>query len=246
MNATTERNWESIQLFGVTDYDGKCLSYSGDPWAESLTVRDSGSSDEREAVGAELLAIRINIMAGRYLDREVLANQSCLVTDLMERGDVEGFEIDDIEGLIADPSEWTAEQCREYLDDEHNGSGDYPLESNPFSLDRAEIIAELEALGTACYDEESDELLAEALLESVTAGDWGDVDDWRDAVRDVAEPKEVYEWWLVSSYLAGELSAIGEPIIDNGAGYWWGRTCTGQAIKMDGTLQEIAAKHVRT
>jgi hypothetical protein len=245
MNATADRNWESIQLFGVTDYDGKCLSYSGDPWAESLTVRDIGSSDEREAVGAELEAIRINIMAGRYLERELLCNQSALVDDLLKRGDVEGFETDDIAGLIADPSDWTAEQCREYLDDNHGDSA-YPSRSNPFVLDRGEIIDELEALGTACYDEESDELLAEALLESVTAGDWGDVDDWREAVNSVAEPQEVYEWWLVSSWLAGELSAIGEPVIDNDYGYWWGRTCTGQAIKLDGTMQEIAAKHVRT
>lgn len=55
-------------------------------------------------------------------------------------------------------------------------------------------------------------------------------------------PRDIYEWWLVSSWLADQLADMGEPVIRNGFGYWWGRTCTGQALLMDGTLQEVAAQ----
>lgn len=52
----------------------------------------------------------------------------------------------------------------------------------------------------------------------------------------------VYEWWAVTSWLAGRLVALGCPVIDSGFGYWWGRTTTGQHILMDGILQRIASK----
>ncbi len=70
-----------------------------------------------------------------------------------------------------------------------------------------------------------------------------DLDDLQQRVRDNAEPAEIYEWWLVTDWMAEALIAIGEPVLDNGYGYWWGRTCTGQRILMDGTLQEIARRH---
>jgi hypothetical protein len=74
-----------------------------------------------------------------------------------------------------------------------------------------------------------------------TPNDNDDVDAWRDAVRDNAEPAEVFEWWLVSSWLCDQLKKIGETVIDNGQGRWWGRTCTGQGFIMDGILQRVAA-----
>jgi len=69
-----------------------------------------------------------------------------------------------------------------------------------------------------------------------------DVDDWRSAIRQYAEPAEVLEWWRVTSWLCEQLRAIGEVVIDNNYGYWWGRTCSGQGLIMDGTLQQIARK----
>lgn len=54
------------------------------------------------------------------------------------------------------------------------------------------------------------------------------------------EVQEIFEWWLVTPWLAEKLVAINQPVLDNGLGHWWGRTCTGQAIALDGTMQEIA------
>ena len=51
---------------------------------------------------------------------------------------------------------------------------------------------------------------------------------------------EVFEWWLVSPYLAQELKQQGEVIIDALGCHWWGRQSSGQAIYMDAAIQEIA------
>lgn len=59
--------------------------------------------------------------------------------------------------------------------------------------------------------------------------------------QDESEP-EIYEWWRVSEMLARNLKDIGESILDNGYGTWWGRTCTGQSMLMDGTIQRAAAQ----
>lgn len=56
-----------------------------------------------------------------------------------------------------------------------------------------------------------------------------------------SEPQEVYEWWIVSGWLADKLRAKGEVIIDDYTSIW-GRTCTGQAILLDGVISEICAE----
>jgi len=68
-----------------------------------------------------------------------------------------------------------------------------------------------------------------------------DADELRELVNDNADPAEIYEWWAVTEYLAEKLEEIGEPVLSNSYGHWWGRTCTGQAMIMDGTLQRVAA-----
>ena len=51
---------------------------------------------------------------------------------------------------------------------------------------------------------------------------------------------DILEWWLVSEWLADKLIEDGDPVIKNGHGMWWGRTCCGQAIYMDENIQRIA------
>ncbi len=70
-----------------------------------------------------------------------------------------------------------------------------------------------------------------------------DADNLRDLVTEHTEAAEIMEWWAVTEWLADQLKGIGEPVLDNAYGYWWGRTCTGQAMKMDGTLQQIARQY---
>jgi hypothetical protein len=65
-------------------------------------------------------------------------------------------------------------------------------------------------------------------------------DELRELVSDNAEPAEIFEWWAVTDWLADKLDSIGEPVLSNSYGRWWGRTCSGQSLIMDGTLQLIA------
>ena len=53
------------------------------------------------------------------------------------------------------------------------------------------------------------------------------------------EPQEVYEWWVVTSWLLDELRKRGEVVIPHEN--IWGRTCTGQAIKLDGIISAICS-----
>ena len=62
----------------------------------------------------------------------------------------------------------------------------------------------------------------------------GEIDDLNDLEE---EPQEIFEWWLVSGHLASELRDKGEPVIMHAN--IWGRTCTGQAILLDGVINEI-------
>ena len=52
-------------------------------------------------------------------------------------------------------------------------------------------------------------------------------------------PDDVMEWWLIDSWLAERLKEQGEVIIEEYGCYWWGRQSSGQAIYMDGVIQEI-------
>ena len=54
------------------------------------------------------------------------------------------------------------------------------------------------------------------------------------------EPQEIFEWWAVSRWLAAKLGEYNEPILDFGNNYYWGRTCTGQSIVLDGVINNIA------
>lgn len=53
-------------------------------------------------------------------------------------------------------------------------------------------------------------------------------------------PQEIYEWWAVSSYLCEQLEAMGECVIPHE--HIWGRSCTGQAILLDGVISRICYK----
>ena len=57
-----------------------------------------------------------------------------------------------------------------------------------------------------------------------------------------SEPQEIFEWWIVTEYLYEKLKAKGEPVLEWGNNYYWGRTTTGQAIAMDSVIGEICSE----
>ena len=199
-------------------------------------------------------AEQIEERAEALLQHDVHCCQSALVDSLLKLSG-ESFTLDDnrelagafgweeVENLYPDPSDWTVKQCREYLDDYGHGHPD----PDPWAMDR-DALAEF-------YTDETGDTLDDVfcspewettdgqsfVADVIDQEDIDGLDDWRDAVRDT-DPQEVFEWWLVSDWLAGELDALGCPLLRNDYGTWWGRTCTGQAILQDGTLQDVARR----
>ena len=57
--------------------------------------------------------------------------------------------------------------------------------------------------------------------------------------QEQSEPQEIFEWWLVSDFMAKKLEDQKEPILKNDYGTWWGRTYTGQSIFLDHVIEEI-------
>lgn len=83
--------------------------------------------------------------------------------------------------------EMEAAELFEYADDYG-----ISLPDDPRELTRDELIEGLESIGVACYDEESDDLLAEAYADSMMAGDLGTLDrcDWPDLISERFEDYE--------------------------------------------------------
>lgn len=54
---------------------------------------------------------------------------------------------------------------------------------------------------------------------------------------------EVYEFWSITEWLGEKLEERGEIIFDYLDFTVWGRQCTGQAIKLDGIIQDIAKEY---
>ena len=61
-----------------------------------------------------------------------------------------------------------------------------------------------------------------------------------DRIANTEEYDEVFEWWLVTPYIAELLKGNGEVILADYDCYWWGRTTSGQALYMDYVIQKIA------
>ena len=61
-----------------------------------------------------------------------------------------------------------------------------------------------------------------------------------ESLQNLDENSEVLEWWLVTPYMAELLKEKGEVILSDYGCYWWGRQTSGQALYMDGVIQEIA------
>jgi len=51
--------------------------------------------------------------------------------------------------------------------------------------------------------------------------------------------RDIFEYWQVSEYLASKLKERDEVVIEKYGFPVWGRTTTGQAIKLDGVIEEI-------
>lgn len=96
------------------------------------------------------------------------------------------------------------------------------------------------------YYDESTEAVEEFLLyeTDIDSEIWSEIDFFErlDLAQENGfepQPNEIYEWWLVSDWLAEKLNEFEQPILETDYGIWWGRTTTGQAIKLDWVIQQL-------
>jgi len=121
----------------------------------------------------------------------------------------------------------------------HSGTSERPSfwwddVANSYAIPEHGIIAEsLDDDGNTVYQLEVGELI-QSFHETE--------EDARQASLDYEEPREIFEWWLVSDWLADKLYRAGEPVLRNAYGTWWGRTTTGQDLHIDEVIVSIAAQ----
>lgn len=222
------------------------------PTGKSLEVRETGDTFQvrdgdvwRAATVTEARGIKIEQIAEQLLSQEVLCCDSSLVDDLLQLSS-EGthlggeFSMDNVSNLYPDASDWTLEQCREWMDD-HNDGNRLPT-PNPWAMDRADMLEHMHIELDDDFDNGDDDAVRTRLIAEINDETWDGLSEWRDAVRDNAEAAEVLEWWRVSKWLADHLEAVGECVLSNNYGTWWGRCCTGQGLLQDGILQLVAAR----
>lgn len=93
------------------------------------------------------------------------------------------------------------------------------------------------------FDEtDIENLYPQTVAASATCGECGDEHTAVDETGTCTAcrmPQAIYEWWLVTDWLAQKLKACGEPILTNAYGLWWGRTCSGQAIYLDSVIEML-------
>lgn len=119
------------------------------------------------------------------------------------------------DGTVRSLDEWSAEQLHTFINNTTAGGHTW------------EDITGVEFETTVADEEDEHE---------------DELDKAREYIRDNADPKEVYEWWAISDYLACKLKEYDSVIVDGGGCTIWGRETTGQAIYMDGDIQEIVVK----
>ena len=65
-------------------------------------------------------------------------------------------------------------------------------------------------------------------------------DDLREMDEPDTEASEIFEWWLISDYMARKLKEKGQVIWEEYGCTWWGRQTTGQGILLDHVISMIA------
>ena len=152
----------------------------------------------------------------KFVDREVYYCASSLVYELSQK---EGFDElieisikDDYEGPAEEYiDEMSKEDCIEYLDNLYINYKGKRIKALRETV--FENITETETAQEFCEENSLDPYTVEAL-----------------------------EHWIVSNWLAGKLESKGEMILHDFLGLTiWGRTCSGQAILLDGVISEICS-----
>jgi len=176
-------------------------------------------------------------LTGLFVQSEVLKCHSYLMDALLKSEDpaLSAYSYDSIQNLYPDPSSWPYTDCLSYIDERWDRPDLEPMpgdscpdcSSHQLATNaQGGIICPSSSCGFTSSDEDTNE---ESNHEALMG-----------CIRELGEPQEIYEWWLVTSWLASKLDEQGEPLLTDDESHWWGRTCTGQAICLDYNIQALA------
>jgi hypothetical protein len=185
---------------------------------------------------------------GDFVSREVHANVNSMVEFILGSENRNApFSYDDVSNLYRLP---------EYIGKHANFDGGtedqrdeeidrlVELQDTKEAEIKSRIDSEIEAIrnNDIIDDDEKDEQIEE--LESKFDDEVEEIKDEIqediDALVDLeSEQQEIYEWWLVSDFLARKLKEKGEPVIEDEN--IWGRCTCGQAILLDHVISEICS-----
>lgn len=157
---------------------------------------------------------------GEFVSREVLTCFSEAMSELEEK---EVIQFEDWENYFVYP-----EFHSEFV---HFNGGSYDDLQEAIEELQEKIEAREDYLSENGNDEEYPE---DEILENMQF-DLGELENLED------EPQDIFEYWLVSNWLFEKLRDKGEPVLEWAGLYIWGRTCTGQAIRLDSVISEICS-----
>jgi hypothetical protein len=167
----------------------------------------------------------VHELAEAYIKRDILKCDSSLISDLLNYADDSGklgqnFTYDNVSNF-------------------YKYSGYY---INELSAEEQAILQKYSITDV----EDIDDLLMTEISAEEDCFPEADIELLEKIQQDYEErnSQEIFEWWAVTEWLAQNLIQLGEPVMVNDYGHWWGRTCTGQAITLDGIIQKIAEQYL--
>lgn len=185
----------------------------------------------------ETIETRLQDRCREFCDREILCHDTLLISAIMADEALPGFSFDDVENLYEEyPGE---DQVDEIIDGE--GTPAEIVEKLKELADRVDLESYVEIEWPAEPEEEegqSSDDRVEALEEWVQQSAEALVTAL-EQVKGESEPKEIFEWYRITNWMADLLRDRNEAILANDYGTWWGRAATGQAVYMDGVIRDI-------
>jgi hypothetical protein len=243
--------------------------------AEGLKVKYASDPELRPATKEERRSVEVNRYAEHIASTDVLHCDSSLVDDMLKAAGnnrlpkelASEWDYDNIANQYTAADSMTYDECVDWLEERGLEPDAKPyvavtyltIEEEEEQTTYLPFGSKLDwgdegAVKAAVVEETGDEVVTVgrvdvASLVTEDGAEW-DEDDatstLQDQIRDNAEAQEIYEWWRVTKWLAKRLEEIGEPVLSNAYGQWWGRTCTGQSMLQDGTLQRVADSVIRS
>ena len=93
------------------------------------------------------------------------------------------------------------------------------------------------------YDDIENLCLSDEQIKESYIRDWDKIGDEEEEIQNIRDNgedmQEVFEYWIVTEWFFDKLKSLNEPVIEWENLHIWGRTCTGQSIALDYTIDNI-------